>query len=140
MKQIRQEGVETSDAVLQESGITIAIWRLYQHFWLLICLYFPLAALVSKPEDAWLRLAVESLALLVFASSYTWIMWPHPVSQGARTRGRSRLSVLLLVVLSLQVTVFSLLDGPAWLWSFLGVSAVAGVVLPMRRAGWSPYS
>ncbi len=126
-------GVETNDEVIRESGITIPIWRLYQHFWLLICLYFPLASLVSNP-GAWLRLAVESLALLFFAISYTWIMWPHPASQGARTRSRSRWSLLLLAALGLQVTLFSLLDGPAWLWSFLGVGAMAGVLLPMRRA------
>jgi two-component system sensor histidine kinase DesK len=119
---------------MRESGVTLLIWRLYQHFWLLICLSFPLVSLVSKPQ-AWLRLAVESLALLFFASSYTWIMWPPPASQGGRTRGRSRLLVLLLGALCLQVTVFSLLDDPAWLWSFLGVSAMAGVLLPMRRAG-----
>jgi two-component system sensor histidine kinase DesK len=133
-KNISQEGIETNDEVLRESGVTIPIWRLYQHFWLIICLFFPLASLVSKP-DAWLRLAVGSTALLLFAISYTWIMWPHPASQGARTRSRSRLSLLLLVALCLQVTVFSLLDDPAWLWPFLGVSAMAGVVLPMRRAG-----
>lgn len=130
----RQEGGETNDEVMRESGVTIPIWRLYQHFWLLICLYFPLASLVSKP-DAWLRLAVGSTALLFFAISYTWIMWPHPASRGARTRGQSRLALLLLVALGLQATVFSLLDDPAWLWSFLGVSSMAGVLLPMRRAG-----
>ncbi|EFH79993.1 histidine kinase dimerization and phosphoacceptor region [Ktedonobacter racemifer DSM 44963] len=129
-----QGGVETSDEVMRESGVTIPLWRLYQHFWLLVCLFFPLASLVRKP-DAWLRLAVGSTALLFFAISYTWIMWPHPASQGARTRGLSRLSVLLLVALCLQVTMFSLLDDPAWLWPFLGVSAMVGVVLPMRRAG-----
>ena len=129
-----QEGGETNDEVMRESGVTIPIWRLYQHFWLIICLFFPLASLVSKP-DARLRLAVGSTALLLFAISYTWIMWPHPASRGVRTRGRSRLSLLLLVALGLQVTMFSLLDDPAWLWSFLGVSAMAGVLLPMRRAG-----
>ena len=129
-----QERVEINDEVIRESRVTILTWRLYQLFWLLICLYFPLASLVSKP-DAWLRLVVGIMALLLFAISYTWIMWLHPASQGTRTRSRSRLSVLLLVALSLLVTVFSLLDGPAWLWSFLGVSAIAGVVLPMRRAG-----
>jgi two-component system sensor histidine kinase DesK len=129
-----QERVGTNDEAIRESGVTIPIWRLYQHFWLIICLFFPLASLVSKP-DAWLRLAVESLALLLFAISYTWIMWPHPASRGVRTCGRSRLSLLLLVALGLQVTMFSLLDDPAWLWSFLGVSAMAGVLLPMRRAG-----
>jgi len=120
--------------VIRESGVTSPLWQLYQHFWLLICLFFPLASLVSKP-DAWLRLAVGSTALLFFAINYTWIMWPHPASRGARTRGRSRLSLLLLVALGLQVTVFSFLDDPAWLWLFLGVSAIAGVLLPMRRAG-----
>ncbi len=129
-----QERVETNDEVIRESGVNFSLWQLYQHFWLLICLFFPLASLVSKP-DAWLRLAVGSTALLFFAISYTWIMWPHPASWGARTRGRSHLSVLLLVALGLQITVFSLLDDPAWLWSFLGVSAMSGVVLPMRRAG-----
>jgi two-component system, NarL family, sensor histidine kinase DesK len=124
---------ETNDEVITESGVTFHLWRLYQHFWL-ICLFFPLASLVNKP-DTWLRLVVGSLALLFFAISYTWIMWPHPTSQGARTRGQSRLSLLLLVALSLQVTVFSLLDDPAWLWLFLGVSAIAGMLLPMRRAG-----
>ncbi len=129
-----QERVETNDEVIRESGVTFPLWQLYQHFWLLIGLFFPLASLVSKP-NAWLRLAVGSTALLLFAISYTWIMWPHPASWGARTRGRSRLSLLLLVALGLQATVFSLLDDPAWLWLFLGVSAMAGVVLPMRRAG-----
>ena len=128
------QGVETNDEVIRESGVTFPLWQLYQHFWLIICLFFPLASLVSKP-DAWLRLAVGCTALLFFAISYTWIMWPHPASRGARTRGRSRLSLLLLVALGLQVTVFSLLDDPAWLWLFLGVSAITGVLLPMRRAG-----
>ena len=129
-----QERVETNDEVIRESGVTFPVWRLYQHFWLLIGLFFPLASLVSKP-DAWLRLAIGSTALLFFAISYTWIMWPHPASRGARTRGRYRLSLLLLVALGLQVTMFSLLDDPAWLWLFPGASAIAGVLLPMRRAG-----
>jgi two-component system, NarL family, sensor histidine kinase DesK len=129
-----RERVETNDEVIRESGVTFHLWQLYQLFWLLVCLFFPLASLVSK-SHAWPRLAVGSIALLFFAISYSWIMWPHPASWGARTRGRSRVSVLLLVALILQVTVFSLLDDPAWLWLFLGVSAIAGVALPMRRAG-----
>ena len=129
-----RERVETNDEVIKESGITFPLWQLYQHFWLLIGLFFPLASLVSKP-DAWFRLAAGSTTLLFFAISYTWIMWPHPTSRGTRTRVRSRLSLLLLVVLGLLVTVFSLLDDPAWLWLFLGVSAMAGALLPMRRAG-----
>lgn len=129
-----QEGVGPNDEAMRESGVTFSLWRFYQHFWLLVCLYFPLVSLLSRP-DAWFRLAVGSAALFVFAISYTWIMWSHPASQGARTRGQSRLSLLLLVFLGLLVTAFSLLDDPAWLWPFLGVSAMAGALLPMCRAG-----
>ncbi|HET8841227.1 MAG TPA: histidine kinase [Ktedonobacteraceae bacterium] len=129
-----QEEGDTVDEVLRGSGITIPIWQLYQHFWLIICLFFPLASLISKPHT-WLHSAVAGTALLFFALGYTRVMWPHPVIQGARSRGRSLLSLLLLVALSLQVTIFSIIDDPAWLWSFLGVSAMAGVMLPMRRAG-----
>ncbi|GHO48051.1 sensor histidine kinase [Ktedonospora formicarum] len=130
----RQATDTTSDEVMRESGITLLLWRLYQIFWMLICLYFPLASLLSKP-DAGLRLAVRSAALLFFAISYTWTMWSHPASQVTRTRHRSHVSVLLLIVLSLQVAIFGILDDSAWLWSFLGVSAIAGAVLPMRLAG-----
>jgi two-component system, NarL family, sensor histidine kinase DesK len=126
-------GIQRADEVITQSGVTFQLWRLYQHFWL-ICLFFPLASLVSTPGSL-LHLAVESLALLFFASSYTWIMWPHPASQEARTRGRSRPSLFLFLALCLLVTLLSLLDGPAWLWLFLGVSAIAGVVFPMQRAG-----
>jgi len=130
---ICRKRVETNDDAIIESGVTFHLWRLYQHFWL-VCLFFPLASLLSTP-GAWHRLALGSTTLLFFAISYTWIMWPHPASQEVRVRGRSRLSLLLLVALCLLVTVFSLLDDPAWLWLFLGVSAIAGVVFPMRRAG-----
>jgi two-component system, NarL family, sensor histidine kinase DesK len=126
-------GRESADELIASSGVTFHLWRLYQHFWL-VCLFFPLASLVREPL-AWFRLALGLFALLFFAASYTWIMWPHPVSQVARTRTRSRISLLLFVTLSLQVSVFSLVDGPAWLWLFIGVSAIAGMLLPMRTAG-----
>jgi len=41
---------------------------------------------------------------------------------------------MLFVILSVLVLVFSLVDGPAWLWLFIGTSAIAGVLLPMRAA------
>jgi two-component system, NarL family, sensor histidine kinase DesK len=49
-------------------------------------------------------------------------------------RARSRISFLLFVALSVLVLVFSLIDSPAWLWLFIGVSAIAGLLLPMRSA------
>lgn len=125
-------GTQPVDEVIASSGVTFHLWRLYQHAWL-VCLFFPLVSLVSESLAPW-RLALGLFALLFFATSYTWLMWPHPASQGARARTRSRIALLLFVVLSLQVTVFSLVYGPAWLWLFIGVSAIAGVLLPMRSA------
>src|SRR5258708_22849905 len=125
-------GREPTDEGIASSGITFHLWRLYQHAWL-VCLLFPFASLVREPLSLW-RLTAGLLALLFFAASYTWLMWPHPVSQGARVRARSRLSFLLFVALSVLVLVFSLVDGPAWLWLFIGVGAIAGLLLPMRSA------
>jgi two-component system sensor histidine kinase DesK len=126
-------GKKPADEVIASSGLTFHLWRLYQHFWL-FCLFFPFASLVSEPRGT-VRLTLGILALLFFASSYTWIMWPHPVNQRVQARSRSRLAFLLFIVLFFQVTAFSLVDGPAWLWLFIGVSAIAGVLLPMRSAG-----
>src|SRR5258708_19563296 len=114
------------------SGIGFELWRLYQHAWL-VCLIFPLAALVRDPFPVW-HLVLGGVALVGFAASYTWLMWLHPASQGARLRARSRSSFLLFVALSVLVLVFSVLDNPAWLWLLIGVSAIAGLLLPLRSA------
>jgi two-component system sensor histidine kinase DesK len=120
------------NAVIAESGITFHLWRLYQNFWLL-CLLFPFISLVSEPLVLW-HLVLGVFALLFFAVSYTWLMWSHPVSQGRWEHSRFRISLLLFIALSLLVLVFSVVDDPAWLWLFIGVSAIAGVLLPMRVA------
>jgi two-component system sensor histidine kinase DesK len=125
-------GTPSSDEGIASSGVTFHIWRLYQHAWL-VCLVFPLVSLVREAPGAF-RLTTGLVALLFFAASYTWLMWPHPASQGAQARARSRISFLLFVALSTLVLVFSLVDGPAWLWLFIGVSAIAGLLLPMRSA------
>jgi two-component system sensor histidine kinase DesK len=75
---------------------------------------------------------MRGLALTGFATGYTWLMWPHPASQ--KTRARARFSFLLFGVLGILVLVFSLAYGPAWLWLFIGVSAIAGLLFPMRSA------
>ena len=128
----RPSGTPSSDEGIASSGVTFQLWRLYQHAWL-VCLFFPFVSLVREPSPWW-RLVLGLCALLFFATSYTWLMWPHPASQGARGRIRSRFSFLLFVALSMLVFVFSLVDGPAWLWLFIGVSAIAGLLLPMRSA------
>lgn len=121
-----------SDDVIASSGVAFHLWRLYQHAWL-VCLVFPLVALVHEPLALW-RLVVGVCALLFFAVSYTWLMWPHPASQRARLRAHSPFAWLLFVALSVLVSMASLVYGPAWLWLFIGVSAIAGLLLPLRGA------
>lgn len=125
-------GTQQSDEIIASSGITFQLWRLYQHAWL-VCLFFPLVSLLRSPLAPW-RLALGLVALLCFAASYTWLMWPHPVNWGVRARKQSRLVYVLFAALSLLVFVCSLLYGPAWLWLFIGVSAIAGMLLPLRSA------
>jgi two-component system, NarL family, sensor histidine kinase DesK len=135
-RQVRESShpadAQVADEVIASSGFTFQLWRLYQHAWL-VCLVFPMFLLVSQPQ-APLRLTIGIAALLCFAAGYTWLMWPHPVSQGARARARSRASLILFVALGTLALVFSLVYGSAWLWLFIGVSAIAGVLLPMRSA------
>ena len=119
-----------STEIIASSGVTFQLWRLYQHAWL-VCLVFPLLALLQEPVSPG-HLAAGLLALVGFATGYTWLMWPHPVSQEARAR--SLFSFLLLGMLGTLALVFSLLYGLAWLWLFIGVSAMAGLLLPMRPA------
>jgi two-component system, NarL family, sensor histidine kinase DesK len=129
---VRPVGTLSSDEGIASSGVTFQLWRLYQHAWL-VCLFFPLVSLVRGPSS-WLSLVLGLCALLLFAVGYTWLMWPHPASRGARGRVRSRLSFILFGALAALVLVFSLLDGPSWLWLFIGVSAIAGLLFPMRAA------
>ncbi len=117
---------------IASSGVTFQLWRLYQHAWL-VCLFFPLANVVTRPISPW-QVILQGLALLGFAVSYTWLMWPHPASQEIRARVHPRLSFLLFGMLSVLVLALSLVYGPAWLWLFIGVSAIAGMLLPMRSA------
>jgi two-component system, NarL family, sensor histidine kinase DesK len=121
-----------SEEVIASSGVTFQLWRLYQHAWL-VCLIFPLAQVVREPISPW-QVALRGLALLIFAAGYTWLMWPHPASQQTRARAHLRLGFLLFSALGIVALVFSLVYGPAWFWLFIGVSAIAGMLFPLRRA------
>lgn len=71
---------------------------------------------------------------------YFWVMWPYPLSE---TEGDSHVLIstwLLLTGLSLLVIALSLVFGSAFAWLFIGVSAIAGVRLPARRAFWAVMS
>src|SRR6266567_3009067 len=124
--------MEGAQEPVAASGISFHLWRLYQHFWLL-CLLFPIVSLVQA-HPAPVRLLVAVAALVFFAASYTWLMWPHPASSGARVRAQSRTSLILFAVLITLVIALSLIYGLAFLWLFIGVSAIAGVLLPVRGA------
>src|SRR6266446_1638322 len=89
---VRPGGTAPADEGIVSSGITSRLWRLYQRFWLL-CLLFPLISLLGEPLAGW-HLALGLFGLLFFATSYTWLTWPHPVDRRRPTRMRSRLSLL----------------------------------------------
>lgn len=125
--------MEGAEALVSSSGISFHFWRLYQQFWLLVCLLFPVASLVRNP-GAPISLLLALAALVFFAASYTWLMWPHPASSAARARSRSRPALVLFTMLIVLVVVLSLTYGLAFLWFFIGVSAIAGVLFPVRRA------
>jgi two-component system, NarL family, sensor histidine kinase DesK len=126
------QGSAHSEEIIASSGVTFQFWRLYQHAWL-VCLIFPLASVVMHPISPW-QVVVRVLALIGFAIGYTWLMWPHPASQKTWGGARSRFSFLLVGALGIPILVFSLVYSPAWLWLFIGVSAIAGILLPLRSA------
>jgi two-component system, NarL family, sensor histidine kinase DesK len=121
-----------SSPLVVASGISLRLWRLYAQAWL-ICLLFPLLTLIQQPPPPpQLLLALAGLAVFVIA--YTRIMWSHPLHTSARDRWPLRASVLLLTGLTALVLVLSLTYGSAFLWLLIGVSAMAGVMLPARSA------
>src|SRR5713101_5042716 len=125
--------MEGAQEPVASSGISFHLWRLYQQFWLLVCLLFPIVSLVQA-HPAPVHLLVAVAALVFFVASYTWLMWPHPASSGARIRAQSRTSLILFAVLVALVIALSLIYGLAFLWLFIGVSAVAALLLPVRGA------
>jgi two-component system sensor histidine kinase DesK len=130
----RTGGADAPDAIIMSSGISLRLWRLYAYFWL-VCLLFPILALAQMhPTPA--QWFVALAGLLIFVTSYVWVMRPHPLSSVGRARAQSRTARLLFAILTALVLFLSLAYGSALLWLFVGVSAVAGVTLPSRSAFW----
>ena len=131
VKNFRHHPLNTP-AMIASSGISVRLWRLYAQAWL-VCLIFPLLHLVQTPMP-FVRLVVALVGLALFASLYTWWMWPHPLNDEARSQtgfwgGWFALTSLLILVL-LLVWFY----GSPFLWLLVGVSAVIGVALPAREA------
>jgi two-component system sensor histidine kinase DesK len=119
------------EAVIAASRISARLWRLYAYFWL-VCLVFPIFALTQTPLTR-VQLLIALTGLVVFVASYFWVMWPHLLKRALPPRPQVR-TALLLVMLTALVLTLSLLYGSAFLWLFVGVSAIAGVTLRARRA------
>ncbi len=129
---LRAKERPTSEAIIASSGIAFHLWRLYQHFWL-VCLLFPLVSLVRAPGQ--LSHLLPGLgALAFFAASYTWLMWPHPVSRAERNYRQIQPQIALFAVLVALVLALSAADGLAFLWLFIGLGACAGVIFRFIHA------
>ena len=118
--------------IVAASGISIRLWRLYAQTWL-VCLLFPIIFLVQTPltPGRWL---IALAGLVIFVITYTWFMWPHPLSYKTRLRSESRTALLGLAGLTALGLTLSLAYGSAFLWLFVGLSAVVGIVLPAYSA------
>lgn len=123
---------QQANEVIASSGVSFHLWRLYQHFWL-VCLLFPLVSLVKHPPPS-AQMITGVCALAFFAASYTWLMWRHPTQRGMRGRSLAPLQLALWTVLVVLALVLSLTYGLSFLWLFIGVSAIAGVLFPLRSA------
>ena len=127
------DGQEPSE-IVASSGISVRLWRLYAQAWL-VCLLFPIVFLIQTSLAPG-RLFLAVSGLIIFVVVYTWFMWPHPLSSGPRADSRFRLSLILLGGLTLTVLGLCLAYGSAFLWLFVGVSGVVGVVFPGMRGAF----
>jgi two-component system sensor histidine kinase DesK len=116
------------DEMVVTSGISLRLWRLYAQAWL-VCLVFPVLALFQL-QLALAQLVLVLLGLLIFVASYTWVMWSHPVHSVGRRAAQFQHYLLLLIGLTVLVLWLSITYDSAFLWLFVGVSAIAGVTLP----------
>lgn len=118
--------------IINSSGISVRTWRLYAYFWL-VCLVFPILSLLQTRPSG-LPLAISIFGLVVLTVIYGWVMWPHPLEGRARTHFHPRARMIMIASLSLLTLILAVLGGSSFLWLFIGVSAIAGIALPLRQA------
>jgi two-component system, NarL family, sensor histidine kinase DesK len=119
--------------VIATGGISLRLWRLYAQAWL-VCLFFPILSL-AETHPAPARLVVATAGLLLYIGLYTWFMWPHPLREQAGSL--STRAVIALAGLAVLTLALSLAYGSAFLWLFVGLSAVIGTTLTARHAFWT---
>jgi two-component system sensor histidine kinase DesK len=118
--------------IIAASGISVRLWRLYAYFWL-ICLFFPILSIIQTPPPGF-GLSVTIAGLIIFVVAYFWVMWHHPLDDGRRARFRLQKSIILITGLTILVLFLSINYGSSFLWLFIGVSAIAGLMLSFRNA------
>jgi two-component system, NarL family, sensor histidine kinase DesK len=118
--------------IISASGVSARLWRLYVYFWL-ICLLFPILSLIQTPPLG-LQLLIVIAGLIFFVGIYFWVMWPHPLDDGWHARFKLQKSIILIIGLTVLVLFLSINYGSSFLWLFIGVSAVAGLILSFRNA------
>jgi len=128
----RSNGGDGPQEMVAASGISLRLWRLYAQAWL-VCLFFPLLALIHLKLSL-VQLVFALAGLVIFVSSYTWVMWAHPVRSVLRWPAHVARYLLLLAGLTVLVLWLSIVYDRAFLWLFVGVSAIAGITLPLRSA------
>ncbi len=123
--------------IIATSGISVRLWRLYAYFWL-VCLVFPILSLIQTPPLG-LHLLIATLGLIIFTTTYFWVMWPHPLNDRVRARFSLPISITLIVGLTVLVLFLSINYGSPFLWLFIGVSAIAGIILSFRNASTAVF-
>jgi two-component system sensor histidine kinase DesK len=123
---------EAAEALISSSGISRRLWRLYAYAWF-VCLLFPLLALAQGQRSA-VQATSAAAGIALFVGCYIWVMWPHPLRFAAAPRVTGQAALALCGGLTLLVLALSAGNGTAFLWLFVGVSAIVGVVLPARDA------
>jgi two-component system sensor histidine kinase DesK len=125
------EGLKLQE-IIESSGISVRLWRLYAYFWF-TCLLFPILSLIQTPPSG-VHLLIIASGLMIFVGIYFWVMWPHPLSDRARTRLGMQKSIRLIISLTVLVLLLSIIYGSSFLWLFIGVSAISGITLSFRNA------
>jgi two-component system sensor histidine kinase DesK len=123
---------ERASKMIAASGISSRLWRLYAYFWL-ICLVFPVLSLLQSPPTGIHRLITAS-GLIIFTTTYFWVMWPHPLNDQVRARFGLQTSISLIIGLTALVLFLSINYGSLFLWLFVGVSGITGMILSFRNA------
>jgi two-component system, NarL family, sensor histidine kinase DesK len=118
--------------MMETSGISLRLWRLYAQAWL-VCLLFPILTLIQLRLPP-IQLLFACAGLAIFVACYTRVMWSHPLHPSSGASWPSAAAYALLASLVALVLVLSLMYGSGFLWLLVGISAMAGVLLPPRSA------